>query len=132
MNNQDIVARIPRSSKANRMLQYEHVGRTAMVDDAAAARGQARLWVQGEVQEQRQGVEDLSPFGGQPATGTDASTGAGASPSPMMAGASFLGSLAARIRSQGSASDTLAEVGGELIDGWGKELQQRAELTQVG
>ena len=33
VNNLDIVARIPRSSKANCLLQYEHVGKTVMVDD---------------------------------------------------------------------------------------------------
>ena len=126
VNNLDVVARIPRSGKANRLLQYEHVGRTALVDDAAAARGQARLWVQGEAQQQegRQGVEDLSPFGSQPATSASSPP-----PTGIMAGASFLGALAARITSRGSASDTLAEVGGEIMDGWGKELQQRAELT---
>jgi hypothetical protein len=53
VNNRDIVPRIPRSSKTNRFLQYEHVGRTVMiradVDSAGSPEGIAPmiLWVQG-------------------------------------------------------------------------------------
>jgi hypothetical protein len=53
VNNRDIVPRIPRSSKTNRFLQYEHVGRTVMiradVDSAGSSEGAAPmiLWVQG-------------------------------------------------------------------------------------
>jgi hypothetical protein len=58
VNNKDIVPRIPRSSKTNRFLQYEHVGRTVMISEGAAGEGEgnqsqggsepALLWVQGE------------------------------------------------------------------------------------
>ena len=55
VNNKDIVPRIPRSSKTNRFLQYEHVGRTVMIsegveggDDTQLGSEPALLWVQGE------------------------------------------------------------------------------------
>ena len=55
VNNKDIVPRIPRSSKTNRFLQYEHVGRTVMISEGVEGGEQtqsglepALLWVQGE------------------------------------------------------------------------------------
>lgn len=55
VNNKDIVPRIPRSSKTNRFLQYEHVGRTVMISEGVDGGNQstagsepALLWVQGE------------------------------------------------------------------------------------
>ena len=53
VNNKDIVPRIPRSSKTNRFLQYEHVGRTVMVradvnsTDSPQGTAPMMLWVQG-------------------------------------------------------------------------------------
>lgn len=54
VNNKDIVPRIPRSSKTNRFLQYEHVGRTVMISEDSGSQDSDPksppivLWVQGE------------------------------------------------------------------------------------
>ena len=54
VNNKDIVPRIPRSSKTNRFLQYEHVGRTVMISedsgpqDSTLKASPIMLWVQGK------------------------------------------------------------------------------------
>ena len=55
VNNKDIVPRIPRSSKTNRFLQYEHVGRTVMINggdfettEPSIGTAPIAVWVQGE------------------------------------------------------------------------------------
>ena len=58
VNKEDIVARLPRSSRINRLVQYEHVGRTVLVDDLAA---ENQIWVEG-VSEGICPLQDLSPF----------------------------------------------------------------------
>lgn len=57
VNNQDIVARIPRASKANRLLAYEHIGKTVMVDDEALG----TLWIEGS-SEGICPVSEISPY----------------------------------------------------------------------
>ena len=56
VNNKDIVPRIPRSSKTNRFLQYEHVGRTVMINGGESESEEdplgvapVVLWVQGDL-----------------------------------------------------------------------------------
>ena len=57
MNNKDIVPRIPRSSKTNRFLQYEHAGRTVMINGgdsetvsgSESGGGNVAIWVEGEM-----------------------------------------------------------------------------------
>ena len=134
------------SLQANRLLQYEHVGRTALVDDEAAAQGGRRLWVQGESDGGAPAAGALAPRAGGAEVGAGAGAGAGAreggvedvspfakdaaSAAPSLralAGASdYLGGLAARIRAGGSAPESLVAAGGELIEGLGKQLLQRA------
>lgn len=57
VNNQDIVARIPRASKANRLLAYEHIGKTVIVDDEASG----LLWIEG-LSSGINPVSEISPF----------------------------------------------------------------------
>ena len=131
------------SLQANRLLQYEHVGRTALVDDDAAAQGGRRLWVQGESDGGAPAAGALAPRAGGAEAEAEAGAGAreggvedvlpfakdaaAAAPSlRALAGASdYLGGLAARIRAGGSASESLVAAGGDLIDGLGKQLLQR-------
>jgi hypothetical protein len=53
---------ITRSSKTNRFLEYEHVGRTVMInDDENTATDVESLWIQGETGDTCP-IGDLSPF----------------------------------------------------------------------
>lgn len=71
VNKEDIVARLPRSSRINRLVQYEHVGKTVLVDDLAEGE---KIWVEG-VSPGVCPLQDLSPFSAtnkvQPSRGKD-------------------------------------------------------------
>jgi hypothetical protein len=65
VNKEDIVARLPRSSRINRLIEYEHAGSTVLVDDtpdeSATRCLEDMIWIEGE----SAGVcplLDISPF----------------------------------------------------------------------
>lgn len=60
VNSRDIVARMPRSSQVSRLLEYEHVGRTVLLEDTGSA-DEPKLWVEGE-SDGACPLSDLSPF----------------------------------------------------------------------
>ena len=59
VNNQDLVARKPRSEKINNVMPYKHVGKTALFHDENLG----VLWVQRESKGGVSPIADLSPFG---------------------------------------------------------------------
>ena len=61
VNKEDIVARMPRSSRVNGMLVYEHVGKTVMIDDTADPVTGQVLWIDGESKGECP-LLDLSPL----------------------------------------------------------------------
>lgn len=86
VNDLDLVARMPRSSRINRLLEYEHAGRTVLISEAASS-----LWVEGESPGTCP-LRDLSPFSTpQPPSSSSPSEPATSSPLHQLAEAAGMG-----------------------------------------